>query len=139
MRPEPCRHLDRYRKTHPTLGASPPGAVWGYFEWERPSGTLRIISSGTPGKRDPHQWEHVSVSLATRCPTWPEMCLIKQLFWDDEEAVMELHPPRSQYVNFHKYALHLWRPIGVAIPQPPSILVGPQQPAEKIGKGFRGE
>jgi len=69
-------------------------------------------------------WEHVSVSLKDRCPTWAEMCFIKSLFWDEEDTVVQFHPPKSEYVNNHQYCLHLWRPIGVSIPAPPSIMVG---------------
>lgn len=29
-------------------------------------------------------WEHVSVSIENkRCPSWPEMCVVKDLFWDE--------------------------------------------------------
>jgi len=71
-------------------------------------------------------WEHVSVTMLQeqRCLTWEEMCYIKSVFWDDEEAVMQLHPPKSMWVNYHPYCLHLWRPIGAKIPLPPSIMVG---------------
>lgn len=71
-------------------------------------------------------WEHVSVSVkgAKRCPSWEAMCFIKDLFWDDEDAVIQFHPPKSEYVNTHAYTLHLWRPIGQAFPLPDSILVG---------------
>ncbi len=79
---------------------------------------LKVIASNGAG------WDHVSVSLANRCPNWREMCFIKQLFWDDYECVMQLHPKKSEYINMHKYCLHLWRPQDVEIPQPPSILVG---------------
>ena len=79
---------------------------------------LRIIAS------DGFGWEHVSVSRRDRCPTWDEMCLVKALFWDDDDCVIQYHPPRSEYVNNHPYCLHLWRPIGVPLPMPPSILVG---------------
>lgn len=70
-------------------------------------------------------WEHVSVSTPVRTPTWAEMCQVKATFWDDEDVVMQLHPPKSEWVNCHEYCLHLWRPIGIAIPRPPSITVGP--------------
>lgn len=75
---------------------------------------------------DGEGWEHVSVSVIgqSRCPLWEEMCYIKSLFWDEEEAVMQLHPPRSQWVNNSPFCLHLWRPIGIQVPLPPSILVG---------------
>ena len=56
-------------------------------------------------------FEHVSIELmAKRLPTWEEMCYIKQLFWDDEEMVVQIHPRKSQYVNLTD-ALHLWRAI----------------------------
>lgn len=79
---------------------------------------LKIIASDGEG------WEHVSVSLHHRTPTWEEMCKVKALFWDDEDVVMQLHPAKSQYVNNHRYCLHLWRPIGQDIPTPPQQLVG---------------
>ena len=69
-------------------------------------------------------WEHVSVSLPDRCLTWGEMCQIKDIFWEEDEAVMQLHPAKADYVNNHPYCLHLWRPTDEAIPLPPSGLVG---------------
>lgn len=69
-------------------------------------------------------WEHVSVSTQKRCPNWEEMCFIKDLFWDAEDCVIQYHPPQSDYINCHPYVLHLWRPIDVEIPRPPSFLVG---------------
>ena len=73
-------------------------------------------------------WEHVSVSIIEDneklMPTWDEMCFIKNLFWDEEDCVIQYHPPKSQYVNNDINVLHLWRPIGIEIPLPPSILVG---------------
>jgi hypothetical protein len=79
------------------------------------------------------QWEHVSVkahlSASARSaltPTWTEMCYVKDLFWDAEDVVMQLHPRRSVYVNMHPGVLHLWRPhpaSGLTIPEPPLALV----------------
>lgn len=69
-------------------------------------------------------WEHVSVSTATRCPTWTEMCAIKDMFWDQEDCVIQFHPAKSQYVNMHPYCLHLWRPTEAVLPIPPAIFVG---------------
>lgn len=54
-------------------------------------------------------WEHVSVSGRRRCPNWPEMCEIKSLFWDDDDLVLQYHPPKSDYVNTHPHCLHMWR------------------------------
>lgn len=84
---------------------------------------LKVIASdgGLPGDL---AWEHVSVSLPDRCPTWEDMSFIKDLFWGPEDCVVQYHPPRSAYVNFHPFCLHLWRPVGLDLPQPPSLLVG---------------
>jgi hypothetical protein len=68
-------------------------------------------------------WDHVSVSIADRCPTWNEMCWIKDLFFDPEECVLQFHPPQSQYINIHPYVLHLWKPKDIEIPLPPSRCV----------------
>lgn len=90
----------------------------------RRSMPLKVIASdGDDGTAD-HGWEHVSVSYPDRCPTWQEMCLVKSLFWDEEDAVMQLHPPRSTWVNNHNFCLHLWRPTGAAVPLPPQWMVG---------------
>jgi hypothetical protein len=69
-------------------------------------------------------WEHVSVSLPHRCPTWEEMSHVKGLFWDASDCVVQFHPPESQYVNNHPFCLHLWRKVDGTFPLPPSILVG---------------
>lgn len=79
---------------------------------------LRVIASHGLG------WDHVSVSLPNRCPNWLEMCFVKELFFDDEECVMQLHPPKSKYISNHPYCLHLWRPQDTAIALPPDITVG---------------
>lgn len=77
---------------------------------------------------DGYGWEHVSVHIISdgkqRTPTWSEMCKIKDLFWSDEETVIQYHPPKSEYVNNHKHCLHLWKPIHFTIPLPDSSLVG---------------
>jgi len=119
MRPEPNHRLDRYRRPHPTRGGSPDGANWGFFIVHGKRRTvLRVIAGNTD------EWEHVSVSCGNRCPTWPEMCRIKELFWGDEEEVVQFHPPKSEYINCHPFTLHLWRQAG-GHQRPPKILVGP--------------
>jgi hypothetical protein len=56
-------------------------------------------------------WEHVSIDLYKhRLPTWEEMCYVKNIFWDEEEEVVQIHPRKSEYVNMAE-ALHLWRPV----------------------------
>lgn len=88
--------------------------------------TIRLKHGQSVGviATDQYGWEHVSASRMDRCPTWDEMCQVKDLFWDAEDCVIQYHPPKSEYINNHPYCLHLWRPIGVELPRPPSILVG---------------
>lgn len=78
---------------------------------------LRMIASWEEG------WEHVSVSTASRVPHWDEMQFIKELFWLDDEVVMQLHPAKSRYINTHPFVLHLWRPTEQEIPTPPLDMV----------------
>lgn len=69
-------------------------------------------------------FEHCSVSMPTRCPSWEQMCAIKDAFWNDDEVCMQLHPAKKDYVNNHPYCLHIWKPINEKIPLPQTILVG---------------
>lgn len=84
---------------------------YGAFVIQGPCGErLVIIANDAPaGDVAALGWEHVSVSTRRRAPNWTEMCFVKDLFWDEEEAVVQFHPPRSQYVNIFPYCLHLWR------------------------------
>jgi hypothetical protein len=79
------------------------------------------------------EWEHVSARIVVldkkgsaiggRVPTWNEMCWIKNLFFEEEEAVVQFHPPKSEYVNNHPHVLHLWRHKAAEFPRPPKIFV----------------
>ena len=87
----------------------------------------RVIASDSLG------WEHVSVCLVKnkhkdvpRCPTWEDMCHIKDRFWDKTDLVVQFHPPEEDYVNNHDYCLHLWRSTEGEFPKPPPVLVGIQ-------------
>lgn len=81
------------------------------------SSFIRVIASWSEG------WDHISVSLSHRCPTWQEMCFVKDFFFHPSECVIQYHPPEEDYINTHKYCLHLWRPQKEKIPMPPKILV----------------
>ena len=95
-------------------------------------GLLIIASDGGDGEvPEADGWEHVSVHCANsrgraRTPSWREMTFVKDIFWEPEDVVMQLHPRRSQYVNCHPHTLHLWRSRTQPIPEPPAVLVGPQ-------------
>lgn len=79
---------------------------------------------------DVGEWEHVSVSLLDnkgkpilRTPTWEEMCEIKNIFWDKNDEVIQIHPPEKEYVNIHPHCLHLWRSTAMEQSLPPKIFV----------------
>jgi hypothetical protein len=114
-------------KLGPWGSLSSDGANGAFFIMGPNGRWLRIIASDGA---DPvaEGWEHVSVSREDMkfCPSWVEMCFVKDLFWDEEETVIQFHPPRSEYVNHHPTTLHLWRSRTNAIATPPAILVGPK-------------
>jgi hypothetical protein len=84
---------------------------------------------------DEEDWEHVSISLhnKARLPVWTEMCYVKDLFWDEEEVVIQYHPAKTDYVNFQSSTLHLWKPIGIELPRPRHTMVGPKNVEEGLG------
>jgi hypothetical protein len=69
-------------------------------------GELAVIVSDFGG------WDHVSVHVCgeSRCPTWEEMCCVKELFFKDDEWAVQYHPAKANNINVHPYTLHIWRP-----------------------------
>jgi hypothetical protein len=133
MRVAPIKNIEGYRiRTGPMASSRFHGnnGAWhipGPFLGEGKSARramLAVIASDGLG------WEHVSVSLSDRTPTWEEMCYVKDLFWAPDECVIQYHPPRAEYVNFHEHCLHLWKPIGLTLPLPDSLLIGPKNAHE---------
>lgn len=119
---------ERFRITRgPMASDKTDGNNGAFFVPARPGRPpFKVIASDGAIEPDPQAWEHVSVSLPDRCPTWEEMCAIKSLFWGDEDLVLQYHPPRSEWVSNHRFCLHLWRPVGLQLPKPPQVAVGIQ-------------
>jgi len=71
-------------------------------------------------------WEHVSISPMRKnyTSTWDDMCRLKEIFWSDAEAVIQIHPAKAEYVNNMPNCLHLWRCTYKDMVLPPSCLVG---------------
>lgn len=102
---------------------SAPGDLHGIFIVRAPwGGKMAIMSAGVAGEE---AWEHVSVSFENRAPSWREMCWVKDQFWNDDECVIQFHPPKTEYVNCHPHCLHLWRH-NAGHQSPPPSLVGPR-------------
>lgn len=90
----------------------------GYIEIRGWRGT--IIASWGCG------WDHVSVAplKSNYMPTWDDMCAVKDLFFKDDEAVIQIHPPKDEYINNKENCLHLWRRNDADMVLPPSWMVG---------------
>lgn len=109
------QEIEKYRDvfmSNPTDGNN------GVFNIPFESSQLLVISSDGMG------WDHVSVSMRHRTPNWRELCFIKDLFFSEDETVVQFHPKKSEYVNNHPYCLHLWKKQDHDHELPPSIMVG---------------
>ena len=115
---------NKYRVTAGRLASDPSFGNNGAFELKlNTPGRPRLFAIASDGAG----WEHVSVSPGSAqrkcCPTWDEMCAIKDMFFGEDERVMQFHPPKSEYINNYPYCLHLWKPVDTEIPHPPMICV----------------
>ena len=118
--PESMRAHHQDRPSH-------PGDPFGFFL--APFNGVVLWCVACSGSAGSDWWDHVSVSVRTRngrethrTPTWEEMVVVRRLFWEPEDCVLQFHPPESAYVNRHEYVLHLWRP-NDAVKLPPTILI----------------
>lgn len=131
----PERYRARWPRNHPNAYLSTTSHDGNNGVFIIPANKARLFCIASDGAG----WEHVSVTVrainkssvsfenvALRMPKWAEMCYVKELFWGEEDTVLQYHPPKSAYVNCHPTCLHLWRPIGVEVPVPHPLLVGPQ-------------
>jgi len=109
--------IEFYRVTEGPMSSTSIDGNNGYFLVTRRNTQLVVIASDEMG------WDHVSVSHQGRCPTWEEMCIVKELFFKPQEWVIQYHPAEEDYISRHPYVLHLWRPQNQDIPKPPPIMV----------------
>ena len=109
---------EQFRVKTGRLGTTDEAGNNGIFIINKKNIKIQVIASDGMG------WDHVSVTIANRkrTPTWEEMCFIKNLFFSDDEWAMQFHPAKVDYVDNHKYCLHIWRPHN-AFPTPDKIMV----------------
>lgn len=81
-----------------------------------------VVSSGM-------DWEHVSVRVTNAkiskeyIPDYRALKTVKELFWNDDECVVQYFPPKTDHININPKVLHLWRPLKAEIPMPPKGFV----------------
>lgn len=103
---------DQYRiKNHTVYAyATKDGEPFGAFRIQGDEAKGRILNIIACNGAETG-WEHVSVSLLdfpNNTPSWEEMCLVKDLFWDNTETVVQYHVAAKDHVNMGE-VLHLWR------------------------------
>lgn len=110
---------EKYRSKHPMGFQHEAGNNFGWFkllsEYDRQ--WLMVMAC----ERGPEiDWDHVSVSKENgKTPNWREMCQVKDLFWDENDVVVQFHPKKKDYVNIAKNCLHLWCYRKAEFPIPP--------------------
>lgn len=110
-------YLDKFRIKHP-LNQEMGDSHNGVFQFKRNGNRWTVIASSGGN------WDHVSLSLdKKRCPTWQEMCQLKDMFFGDDETVIQFHPAKSKHINLMDNCLHLWRSHDDSHVLPPDVFV----------------
>ncbi len=67
----------------------------------------------TPNERHSNGvlWHHISMSIKHRYPTWDEILDARYTFFPDTAEVVQILPPKAEYVNIHKNCFHLYSPV----------------------------
>jgi hypothetical protein len=137
------RELNRYRDTdrEGLMGLRTPGGDQFCGVFRIPVKGVRrglfVIASAGNDPMTRTGWDHVSVSLLMRCPTWDEMCIVKDKFFLPTERAMQLHPREDENISNHPFCLDIWRPVTADFPVSPSIMVGIKGLGELSRKGFQ--
>lgn len=118
--------VEKYRGPASSMFPHKKGDLYGFFfipDRKKPTGPkLKVLVSPWDCKEG--NWRHISVSHIKRCPTWGELCQIKEMFWGPDVTVQQFHPKASEYVNNANNCLHMWEKVGTEAELPPSILTG---------------
>ena len=117
MKSKPSNAIERFRIIKGILASNKSYGNNGLFMIKHKSRVYKVVISDEIG------WDHVSVSLPNRVPTWKEMCAIKDMFFEDNETAVQYHPAKEIYIDDFKYVLHIWRCQDEAMPMPPLIFV----------------
>ncbi len=109
--------VEKFRQLDGFFKSTSANKCNGVFNIKHNGNHFSVIAS------DALDWEHISVSTKKSTPTWDDMCFFKNLFWDVEDCVLQLHPPQEDYVNTCTHCLHLWRHAFNEVQLPPTMLM----------------
>jgi len=70
------------------------------------------------------RWKHASLTMArAELPSWGDISMMKNDFFGRDAYAIQILPPSSEYVNAHKYCMHLWQYLdGLKWPIPETVL-----------------
>jgi hypothetical protein len=115
------RELDKWRLTGKALPAFYGGyegdETCGAFAVPIGSHLFAVVAAANKG------FDHVSVSLPNRCPSWEEMDKMKRLFFKPDEIAFQVHPKETDHISVYPFCLHLWRCWWIDPPMPPKEFV----------------
>lgn len=79
------------------------------METNYPEGVHRIGQCVVVLSRDAGLW-HISISRKDRLPSYDELKTIRYQFLPEVEYMVQVFPPKENFVNMHQFCLHLWEP-----------------------------
>jgi len=56
------------------------------------------------------EWTHASMAWQDHVPSYNDLVDLHHAVWGSEGWAMQVFAPRTEHVNIHEYALHLWGP-----------------------------
>lgn len=68
---------------------------------------LKVLLSGSK-EDDGLLWMHLSASRERLVPNWEQLVTVKELFLGAEAMAVQVFPRRANYINIHRFCLHLW-------------------------------
>ncbi len=78
----------------------------GLTAWRDTKTGMHVIESSEG--HDGRDWYHVSFSFSDHLPTYDDLQLVRKCFIGEAFTALQIFPPKSEYVNHHKYCLHLY-------------------------------
>lgn len=76
---------------------------------ETTEGNFKLNGCNVIVSKDAGLW-HLSISRKNRLPSYDDLKEARYRFMPDIEYVVQIFPPKKDFVNLHEYCLHLWEP-----------------------------